>query len=216
MGEAELEEGKLEEDKLEEGKLEERELEEGKLEEGELEDNEVKRPYVWHDEEHYRRVRKRVALILAVAVIAGLVPYLLSWKNYTDGAAASILVFAVVMVILLAVFRRRLTDNMATYVSYEGELYRLADANRSITRIALDNNRVYEEFERDFARARSGNTSCHMLEVEQIKEKRKGYEIVCQVCLSKSGRQCQKSFFLEEGYQDMELLLEELRKLQKA
>lgn len=181
-----------------------------------VENENVQRPYVWHDEKHYQRIWKRAAAIFAVAALAGLVPYFLVWNKYTDGWWAVLFVFVVVLAVLLAGFWGRLTDNLATFVKYEGKLYRLTDANRGITRMALDNSREYPEFERDFARACGGNTSWRFLEVEQIKEKGRGYEILCRVCLSKSGKECQKAFYLEEGYQEMELLLEELRGLQSG
>lgn len=170
--------------------------------------------FVWHDERNYKKFFRRAAVILMIALIAGLLFYF-PLRQYRGTVEVSIGLFCAVLVILAMIFRKRLTNNMATFVRCDGVLYRVLGANRGITRIALDNEADAPYFERDFTRAKKGNTCWHILQVKQLKKDRKGYHISCQIRKSRNDKLYDVNFYMEHGYNDMEALLEELNKLKK-
>lgn len=167
--------------------------------------------FVWCDPNGYKKLQRRGAVIFAAAVLCGVVPYYAGLYHFIEGKGLSIVLGAIVALILLWVFRKRLFCNMATFIRYEGMFYRVSDANRGITRIAEDNGREAPYFEADFRRARKGNTCWRILEVEDVREQGKSVCVTCKICKSKSGKESHKDFYIEDGYLNQGSLLDEFK-----
>lgn len=171
--------------------------------------------FVWCDPDNYTKVWKRLAAIAVAAVVVGLAGYL-PFMKYAGAEIFGGVLCAITAGILLFVFRRRIANNMATFVEYDHRLYRLQDANRGITRLAADNTQDAPYFESDFRRARKGNTCWLIEKVTLLKKTKSGYCVYCRVTEEKSGKQAQKKFYLEKGYLNMDRLIATLGGLQET
>lgn len=166
---------------------------------------------VWHDEENYKKIWKRGLPIFVVAAVTGVAVYTFFFHKYTDGYYASVILASIVFVALLFGLRKRIFHPMACFVKYDGGLFRLTDANRGITRLAGKKEIDETAFLTDFSRARRSNACWRICSVDFIEEHKKSYRIFCKICMSKSGKEKRKDFYVEKGFQELQLLLEELR-----
>ena len=169
--------------------------------------------FVWCDPKGYKKLQKRGGLIIIISIAAGVVPYCLLFQKFMEGQGVSIAIGVIAAIILMCIFHKRLWNQMAAFVRYDGLLYRVSDANRGITRIAEDNDREAPYFEADFRRARKGNTCWRILKVEGIEQQKNGMRVYCRVCKSKSGKECHKDFYIEDGYLNRDSLIEQLQGL---
>ncbi len=172
-------------------------------EEAEAEDR-----YVWHDEQGYKKTLHRGAIALVVAAVAGLAFYI-PLRQYTDAWQFAIGLFVIVLLIAIGIFHKRMTNNTATFIRYDGSLYRMSSANRGLTRIALDNTADAPDFLKDFHKAMDTDSCWQILQAELIEEDKRGWQITAKVTKYHSDKEAHVSFFVEKGYNDMDALLAE-------
>lgn len=171
--------------------------------------------FVWHDEVGYKKLQKRLALIFVIGLIPALAFYI-PLRQYTDAPQFATAIFVIIFGVLFGIFHRRIFNNLGTYVRCDGVLYRMGSANRGITRIALDNEAEAPYFEKDFKHSLKTDSTYAIVDVRRIEEDKKGYYVSTSVRRTRSKKLADKSFFIEKGYNDLELLMEELRARQEA
>ena len=174
------------------------------------EESEAEDRYVWHDEQGYRKTLHRGAIALLIAAAAGLAFYI-PLRQYTDAWQFAIGLFVIVLAIAIGIFHKRMTNSMATFIRYEGKLYRMSSANRGLTRIALDNTAEAPDFLKDFHKAMDTDSCWQIAEIVMIEEDKKGYRVTARVTKYHTDKKADVSFFVEKGYNDMDALMEELR-----
>ncbi|MCC8167919.1 MAG: hypothetical protein LIO37_01060 [Clostridiales bacterium] len=171
--------------------------------------------FVWHDEVGYKKLQKRLAIIFVIGLVPALAFYI-PLRQYTDAPQFATAIFVIIFGILFGIFHRRIFNNVASYVRCDGILYRMGSANRGITRLSLDNEADAPYFEKDFKHSLKTDSTYAIVDVRRIEEDKKGYYVSASVRKTRSKKLADKSFFIEKGYNDMELLMEELRARQES
>lgn len=204
---------------------------------------EKERPVIWHDENHYRYVRKRLLLYMALSFGLGLGFYafclyalalneraaapgeavsisrLLTGGLYSEflrqAVIASVIVAVVFFAILLVCSQSRLAANGVTFILYEGRLYRLTDANRGLTRLAGRTEEELSFFERDFSRAARSGGCWELLRVLELSENKNRNRIRCVVRRGMREQKEERKFDLYAGYPELDRLRKELLALKE-